>query len=169
VEVIRLLKRFIPDMKVGSIYDIDLDALRQRGIKGIITDLDNTLVGAKEPSATPELLAWLKELDRNGFRVVIVSNNRLPRVEAFAKPLGMPFIHQARKPSNRSFLAALSLLKLPREQVVMVGDQLLTDVLGGKRLGLYTILVKPIAPQDEGLPTRINRQLEKLLAKLIKQ
>lgn len=162
-----MLELFIPKLKVSSIYDISLDTLRDMGIKGMITDLDNTLVGAKEPHATPELLSWLKKLDDYGFRVVIVSNNHLPRVEAFAKPLDMPFIHRARKPRNQSFLTALSLLELPREQVVVVGDQLLTDVFGGNRLGLYTILVKPIALQDEGWPTRINRRLEKLLSKFI--
>lgn len=163
-----MLEKFIPNMKVESIYEIDLVALRRQGIQGIITDLDNTLVGAREPDATPELLEWLAKLDKYGYRVVIVSNNNLPRVERFAKPLGMPFIHAARKPGRRAFRKALELLKLPREQVAVIGDQLMTDVLGGNRMGVYTILVNPVAPNDEGFGTRINRRLEKLLRYVMK-
>lgn len=164
-----MLEKFIPNLKVDSIYEIDLEALRRQGIRGIITDLDNTLVGAREPDAKPELLQWLDKLDKHGYRVVIVSNNNLPRVERFAKPLGMPFIHAARKPGSKAFRKALELLKLPRDQVAVIGDQLMTDVLGGNRMGLYTILVNPVAPNDEGLGTRINRRLEKLLRLVMKQ
>jgi len=164
-----LLDRFIPNMTVDSIYEIDLNALRKQGIQGIITDLDNTLVGAREPDATPELIRWLQQLDEHGFRVVIVSNNHLPRVERFAKPLGMPFVHRAKKPTLAPFRKALSLLNLSHEQVVVIGDQMMTDVYGGNRMGLYTILVKPIAPQDEGLGTRINRRLEKIVRAMMKR
>lgn len=164
-----VLHKFIPDLTADSIFDIDLNALRERGIHGMIMDLDNTLVGAREPDATPELLAWLKQLDEHGFRVVIVSNNNQPRVERFARPLGMPFIHRAKKPTLASFRRALDLLKLPSEQVAMIGDQMMTDVLGGNRMGLYTILVKPIAPDDEGLGTRMNRRLEKIVLALLKR
>lgn len=164
-----LLEKFTPDMTVDSIYEIDLDALLKRGIQGIITDLDNTLVGAREPDATPQLLEWLDRLDKRGFRVVIVSNNHQPRVERFARPLGMPFIHRAKKPIRSPFRRALALLELPREQVAVIGDQMMTDIYGGNRMGLFTILVKPISPQDEGLGTRINRQLEKIVRKLQKR
>lgn len=164
-----LLEKFIPNMEVDSIYDIDLPELRRRGIEGIITDLDNTLVGALEPYATPQLLDWLQELDSHGFRVVIVSNNHLPRVERFAKPLGMPFIHRAKKPKRSPFRKAMELLQLPAEQVAVIGDQMMTDVLGGNRMGLMTILVTPIAPQDEGFGTRINRKLEKLVLAMLKR
>ena len=152
----------MPHAIVRTIYDIDLPQLREQGIRGIITDLDNTLVGAREPLAPPELVDWLQRVKEHGFRVVIVSNNNETRVSRFANPLGIPYIHAARKPANRAFRRALDLLGLKANEAVVVGDQMMTDVLGGKRMGLHTILVSPIAPADEGIMTRINRLLEKI-------
>ncbi|QJC52656.1 YqeG family HAD IIIA-type phosphatase [Paenibacillus albicereus] len=157
-----MFERLVPHMRVKSIYDIDLDLLARKGVKGIITDLDNTLVGSKIPLATPELIAWLDQVRELGFQVVVVSNNHETRVSRFALPLSIPFIHAARKPSTRAFRKALVVLGLEAEQTVVIGDQMMTDVLGGKRMGLYTILVSPIAPLDEGFGTRINRVLERI-------
>jgi HAD superfamily phosphatase (TIGR01668 family) len=157
-----MLKQLVPNLQVSSIYDIDLDALEQQGIKGIITDLDNTLVAAEYPMATPELIRWLDTLQNRGFKVVVVSNNNQTRVSKFADPLNVPYIHRAKKPSNISFKKALKLLGLEREKVVVIGDQMFTDVLGGNRMGLYTILVIPIAIGEEGFFTKINRTMEKI-------
>ena len=79
-----LLKKLIPNLHVNSIYDIDLDALKRQGIKGIITDLDNTLIEWDRPNATPKLLSWLEKLKKEGFLVIIVSNNKHLRVSSFA-------------------------------------------------------------------------------------
>jgi len=157
-----MFERLLPHMRVNTIYDIDLSALKKRGVRGIITDLDNTLVGAREPLATPELVSWLDDVREQGFQVVIVSNNNSTRVAKFAEPLGIAFIHAARKPANKAFRRALEVLKLSAEQTVVIGDQMMTDVLGGNRMGLQTILVRPIAPNDEGIMTRFNRRLEKI-------
>lgn len=156
-----LLRRLVPDLYVDSVYQIDLEALWNAGIRGIITDLDNTLVEADRPNATPRVVAWLKGVQDRGFRVVIVSNNNRTRVATFADPLGVPYIHRARKPMRSAFFKALRMLQLPPHQVVVVGDQLFTDVLGGKRLGFATILVLPLSGK-EGFWTRINRRLERL-------
>ncbi|MGO4109958.1 YqeG family HAD IIIA-type phosphatase [Paenibacillus sp. YAF4_2] len=158
-----MFERLLPHLRVNSVYDIQLDELYKKGVRGIITDLDNTLVGAREPLATPQLTKWLDEVRDFGFKVVIVSNNNKTRVSKFANPLGIPFIHAARKPANKSFNKALSVLGLPVEQTVVLGDQMLTDVLGGNRMGLYTILVTPIAPADEGIMTRVNRRIERFV------
>jgi HAD superfamily phosphatase (TIGR01668 family) len=99
---------------------------------------------------------------RDGFKVVILSNNNLTRVSKFAEPLGIPFIPAARKPMGKSFRRAVRMLELAPEQVVVVGDQMLTDVFGGRRAGLHTILVAPIAPKEEGWATQINRRIEKI-------
>jgi uncharacterized protein len=155
-----LLKKLIPNLHVNSIYDIDLNSLKKQGIKGIITDLDNTLIEWDRPNATPKLLNWLEKLKEEGFRVIIVSNNRHLRVSSFADPLGIPFIHRAKKPSRAPFLNAIRKLELKKEETVVVGDQMFTDVLGGNRMGLYTILVVPVATTD-GLLTRINRRMER--------
>lgn len=156
-----MFRRLLPEQVVRSVFDIDLEALRARGVRGIIADLDNTLAGARTPAASPEMAEWLDRVRRRGFRVVIVSNNRRARVSAFAAPLGIPFISSARKPFSRSFRQAMELMGLSAGEVAVVGDQLLTDVLGGRRLGLHTILVSPIAPREEGLATQINRWIER--------
>jgi hypothetical protein len=164
-----LLKKLVPKLQVNSIYDIDLNGIWQSGIRGIITDLDNTLVGAKDPSATPELLDWLKLVQEAGFKVVIVSNNHRIRVETFAQPLAIPFIFRAKKPTRSPFLRALKLMGLTPRQTMVIGDQMLTDVLGGNRMGLYTVLVQPISRKDESFVTRINRKVEKLALSLLKK
>ncbi|MBN2983250.1 MULTISPECIES: YqeG family HAD IIIA-type phosphatase [Cohnella] len=165
-----MFQRLLPDQIVGTVYDIDLTALHARGIRGIITDLDNTLVSAKTPLATPELAEWLEKVKLAGFRVVVLSNNNLTRVSAFAQPLGIPYVPAARKPAQAAFRKALDMLGLAPEQAVVVGDQMMTDVLGGRRMGLHTILVTPIAPGEEGFGTRINRLIEKIaLSRLTKQ
>jgi len=156
-----MLEWLLPHQVAGTIYDIDFGKLRAEGVAGIICDLDNTLVGARVHAATPELRAWLERVRSLGFKVIIVSNNRRARVSRFAEPLGIPYICSARKPVRASFRKALALLGLSPEQVVVIGDQLLTDVLGARRTGLRVILVKPIAPADESVFTRFNRLIER--------
>ncbi|MDF2722975.1 MAG: family phosphatase [Paenibacillus sp.] len=164
-----MLKKLIPQKNVRSIYDIDIKALWDTGVRGIITDLDNTLVGAKRPLATPELADWLNQVKAIGFQVVVVSNNNEQRVSHFSKPLSLPYIFRAKKPGNGSFRKAMEMMALAPSQIVMVGDQMLTDVLGGNRLGLYTILVQPIARSDEGFFTKINRRIEKIALRWMKR
>lgn len=156
-----MLKRLIPDLFVKSIYDIDYNGLQHRGVKAIITDLDNTLVESDRAEATPDLVDWLGRLQSMGFRVIIVSNNNKTRVAKFARPLNVPYIHAARKPFHTPFRKALTRLETSVEQTVVIGDQLLTDVLGGNLFGLYTILVVPVAEQ-EGFWTKVNRSVEKM-------
>ncbi|MDF2961960.1 MAG: family phosphatase [Paenibacillus sp.] len=158
-----MLNKLHPRLQVNTIYDIDLNALWKQGVRGIITDLDNTLVGAKAPLATPELVDWLKVVGQIGFQVVIVSNNNKLRVTKFAEPLSLPFIYRAKKPTSAAFRKAMLMMNLKPEETAVIGDQMMTDVLGGNRIGLYTILVLPIARADEGFFTKvINRSLEKV-------
>lgn len=164
-----MFEKLRPHQIVRTIYDIDLTELKRRGIRGIITDLDNTLVGARDPLATPKLVQWLDRVRDDGFQVVIVSNNNNGRVSMFAEPLKLPYIPAARKPMNKSFRKALGLMGLTSGQAVVVGDQMLTDVLGGNRMGLHTIMVMPVAPKDEGVLTRVNRLLERIAVRWMKR
>nr|WP_026676379.1 YqeG family HAD IIIA-type phosphatase [Fictibacillus gelatini] len=163
-----MLKQFLPNEHVKSILDISPEKLVEKGIKGIITDLDNTLVEWDRPEATPELIQWFKAIKEKGILITIVSNNTQARVSSFSNPVEIPFIYSARKPMSRAFKQALSDMKLKREEVVVIGDQLLTDVLGGNRLGLHTILVVPVASTD-GIWTRFNRQMERFLLARMKR
>ncbi len=155
-----MLKQFLPDEHVKSILDISPEHLRTKGIKGIITDLDNTLVEWDRPQATPQLVKWFEEIKEHGILVTIVSNNNEGRVKAFADPLEIPFLFKARKPLAGSFNRALSQMNIKKDEAVVIGDQLLTDVLGGNRSGFHTILVVPVA-QTDGLATKFNRFVER--------
>ncbi|WP_416827324.1 YqeG family HAD IIIA-type phosphatase [Ectobacillus polymachus] len=167
-EVVFLLKLFLPNEFVKNVYDISPEKLKQRGVKGIITDLDNTLIEWNRPNATPKLIEWLTSMRENGIKVTIVSNNKEERVKLFSDPLQVPFIHRAKKPFLTAFQRALNTMELKREEVVVIGDQLLTDILGGNRLNLYTILVVPVASSD-GWTTRVNRMIERRIMKSLKR
>jgi uncharacterized protein len=155
-----VLKHFLPDEHVKSILEISPQQLKEKGIKGIITDLDNTLVEWDRPAATPQLVKWFDEMKKHDIRVTIVSNNNEERVKAFSDPLKIPFIFRARKPMVPAFNRALSQMGIKKEETVVIGDQLLTDVLGGNRSGFYTILVVPVA-QTDGFFTKFNRFAER--------
>ncbi|MEH7251390.1 YqeG family HAD IIIA-type phosphatase [Neobacillus niacini] len=155
-----MLKNFLPDEHVKSILDIRPEDLKKRGIKGIITDLDNTLVEWDRPNATPELIKWFEQIKKHNILVTIVSNNNELRVKEFSDPLQIPFIFRARKPMVRAFYQALSKMGIKKEEAVVIGDQLLTDVLGGNRSGFHTILVVPVA-QTDGFFTKFNRFTER--------
>ncbi|WHZ01812.1 YqeG family HAD IIIA-type phosphatase [Neobacillus sp. YX16] len=155
-----MLKKFLPDEHVKSILDIHPEDLKKRGVKGIITDLDNTLVEWDRPNATPELVKWFEQIKKHNILVTIVSNNNEMRVKEFSDPLQIPFIFQARKPMVRAFNKALSQMGIKKEEAVVIGDQLLTDVLGGNRSGFHTILVVPVA-QTDGFFTKFNRFAER--------
>lgn len=155
-----MLKQFLPDQHAKSIFEITPEILKEKGIKGIITDLDNTLVEWDRPNATPRLIQWFEEMKHSNVKITIVSNNNEDRVRSFSDPLNIPFIPAARKPLGRAFNRALEEMGLAKEETVVIGDQLLTDVLGGNRSGFRTILVVPVA-QTDGFMTRFNRKVER--------
>jgi len=159
----------LPRMYVESIYHIDLSELRAQGIDTIISDLDNTLVPWVENKVNPELTAWLDKLKAQGFKVCLVSNALEGRIAHFRAALNVPGLSRANKPSRRAFRQALTLLGSRPETTAMIGDQVFTDVLGGNRLGLFTILVVPLCDRDF-FTTRIVRIFERwLLRPLIPQ
>ncbi|PYZ94217.1 YqeG family HAD IIIA-type phosphatase [Salipaludibacillus keqinensis] len=163
-----MLKKFIPDQYVQSIFDLSIEELKEQGIKGVITDLDNTLVEWDRADATEELVAWFEKLRDSGFQIVIVSNNNEKRVKHFADPHKITFIHSARKPLSRAFKTACDLMNLKREETVVIGDQLLTDILGGNRGGFQTILVVPVTKTD-GILTKFNRRIEQRVFRAMKR
>lgn len=163
-----MLKKFLPNEFVNNVYAITPEHLKNLGIKGIITDLDNTLVEWDRPLATPELTNWFKSMRDAGIKITVVSNNNETRVGKFCAPLGIPFIHRARKPLSVSYKKAYQLLNLKADEVCMIGDQLLTDVFGGNRQGIHTILVVPVASTD-GIWTRFNRMVERRILSSFKK
>ena len=152
----------IPDQSLKDIFEIDVDQLERQGIKGIITDMDNTLVPWSDRAVYPRLADWFSDLKKRDFKLIIVSNNSRDRGGQLARELGIPAIWYAVKPRRRAFLRALALMQLKPGEVAVVGDQILTDVLGGNRIGLFTIHVQPIS-EKEFFWTKLTRKLERIL------
>ncbi|WP_047981430.1 YqeG family HAD IIIA-type phosphatase [Ornithinibacillus contaminans] len=155
-----MLSKFLPNEHVKSVFEIKAELLKEKGIKGIITDLDNTLVAWNVKNATPEVVSWFKSMQDHGIKVTIISNNKEERVKMFSEPLGTPYVFSARKPLKRAFKVAAKQMELKKEEIVVIGDQLLTDVLGGNSAGFYTVLVVPIVQTDEKI-TQFNRRIER--------
>ncbi len=163
-----MLSKFLPNDQVKSIFEITPDYLRERGIKGVITDLDNTLVAWDQPEATPEIIEWFKTMKEEGLQVTIISNNNENRVKYFSNPLDITFISKAKKPMQKAFKRARQSMNLSKDEVVVIGDQLLTDIFGGNRAGLYTVLVVPIV-QTDGVVTKFNRKIERRIMNYFKR
>ena len=153
---------FSPDYYFRSVQDIDLSVLADAGIDTLLMDLDNTLLPRDSNDVPGELREWVRDLADRGFRVCLVSNNWHERVSTVAEELGFELVAKAVKPLPFAFLRALSKLGSTRRSSVVVGDQLFTDVLGGKLLGMRTVLVLPLSTYD--LPhTLMLRKLERLV------
>ena len=128
-----------------NIYEISGAALGRRGIRLLLADLDNTLVPYGVPLPDEKLKGWRDELAAHGVTLFILSNNRHEsRPRTFAQALDVPYIGHAGKPKTASFVKAMEQMGVAPEQTAIVGDQIFTDVLGGNRAGVATILVRPI-------------------------
>jgi len=149
-----------PDLYVRTVHDIDLDALVAEGVDTLLVDLDNTLLPRDTNVVPDELRAWAASLAERGLKVVLVSNNWHERVKTVADELGFALVSKAVKPLPFAFLRALTIAGSSRSRAIVIGDQLFTDVLGGKLLGMRTALVAPLSQTD--LPhTLLLRRLER--------
>ena len=157
-----MLSMFHPDAYISSLTDIRPEYFVKRGIKGLIIDLDNTLLSWKSGTIEPEISGLLQDYTAAGLKICVVSNAFNSRVSDILTPLGIPGVGRARKPRRKPFLKALKILGTDKDETAVVGDQLFTDVFGGNRLGCYTALVKPIC-KTEFVGTRFVRIAEKLV------
>lgn len=149
-----------PSLNVGSIADVDLHDLRNKGYQALMLDLDNTLLPWQSSDVPDTSREWVERAKTLGFKLCIVSNTHNPRrLERIAVDLGIESIARALKPRPYGFNKAAEMLGCESERAVVIGDQVLTDVLGGNRAGMYTVLVKPIHPR-EFFGTKISRVIE---------
>lgn len=156
-------KYFRPDLVLPSVLDLDGALLLKTGIRGLLFDLDNTIVRRDARVLEQPVAQRLRDLMAGGFSLAIVSNNGRARVSSFADELGVPCVSRAVKPLGAGFTRAMRLMGTSGSETAVVGDQIVTDVLGGNLLGLYTILVHPL-PGREFFGTRlVSRPLERLL------
>ena len=156
-----MFERFFPDAYMDSTYVIDFEKLYKEGIRGVIFDIDNTLVphGAPADERAVRLFARLRSI---GLDYCLISNNQLPRVKPFADAVQAKFVEDAHKPSKKNYLKAMELMHVNLDSCIFVGDQIFTDVYGAKRCGMRTILVKPLHPKEE-IQIVLKRYLEKIV------
>ncbi|HUT75212.1 MAG TPA: YqeG family HAD IIIA-type phosphatase [Armatimonadota bacterium] len=158
-----MLKLLRPDMMVEAIWDISVEQLRKLGIAGLIVDLDNTIVDWNRDEVREEVASWMERARAAGIGVCIASNARgKARVCGIAERIGALWLAPAGKPSRRGLRRALEMLGTEVATTALVGDQLFTDVMGGNRLGLFTILVRPLSRRDFPA-TKIMRVLERVV------
>ncbi len=157
-----MLKMLRPDLYVKCISDIDLKALKARGITAVILDLDNTLDSHNTKTPSPCAIAFLDELKTQGFSFCIISNGKQKRVETYLQNLSIPFVARAGKPLKKSYKKALKILNTPPHCTAFIGDQIFTDVWGANRMGLLTVLTEPIE-QFENSFFYIKRFLERFV------
>ena len=150
-----------PDRTADSVYAIDFPKLYGEGIRGIILDIDNTLVPQDAP-ADGRAAALIGQLKEQGFGICLISNNGLSRVKSFADAVGADhFVEKAKKPSQKAFFRALQQLSADRKSTLFIGDQLFTDVWGAKRAGIPCVLVKPLDPKSDTVLISVKRVFEK--------
>jgi len=158
-----------PDMYISSLFHLDPELLIKRNIKTILFDLDNTIVRRDMHQFEPAVEKWLKSLLEMGFSLAVVSNNSPRRVNSLVAHLDIPAVTRAVKPSKRAFKNALNLLGARPENTAVLGDQIFTDILGGNRLRLFTILVNPMDGKEFWATSLLNRRLERFVIRRIKR
>ncbi|MCI8615096.1 YqeG family HAD IIIA-type phosphatase [Parablautia intestinalis] len=154
-----MLERFYPDVYISSTYKIDFDEYYRQGYRGIIFDIDNTLVihGAPADKRSAELI---EKLHNMGFQILFLSNNKEPRVKMFSDAVKGKYIFKAGKPGKKGYLQAMEMLGTDKRTTLFVGDQLFTDVWGARNTGIFSILVQPIDKKEE-IQIVLKRYLEK--------
>ena len=156
-----ILEPFYPKEWLDSTYEIDWEQWKRKGIRGVLFDIDNTLVPHGAP-ADERAIQLFKELRDIGFSCCLVSNNKKKRVAPFASLVGAEYIELAAKPSRRGYERAMERLGTNSGNTVFIGDQLFTDIWGAKNAGLRNILVKPIHPKEE-IQIVLKRYLERIV------
>lgn len=158
-----MFKELYPYEYVDSVFSINFEELYKKGYRGIIFDIDNTLVPHGEDS-TKEIDEFFKNIQNMGFRTLLLSNNGEQRIKRFLKNIDSPYISNAQKPKKTNYLKALEIMNLEKSKVVFIGDQIFTDILGANRSGIPNILVKFIHKENETNFGK-RRALEKLILK----
>lgn len=153
-------KYLIPDYMFGTFEEVTPAFLESIGVRALLIDIDNTLAPYEQPDPDERILDWFQELQKNGIRTALVSNNHAPRVERFNKSLGLIAYPDSGKPGRKTLERAMKELGVTHAETAMLGDQLLTDCFAGKHIGLRAIIVPPIKDKTN-LFFRSKRFLER--------
>ncbi len=157
-----MFSKLKPDYYYKDIFDIDFLYFKEKGYQGIICDIDNTIIPWSDKEPLREVIDWLEELEKMGFSLCLVSNGRKRRVKEISDYLGIPAVGQAAKPTRSAYRQAIKRLGMGKDKILVLGDQIFTDILGGNRVGLKTILVDPM-DKEEFITTKMLRFLEKII------
>lgn len=155
-----MIKKLLPDICVKNVHMLDEDFYEKKNIKGVIFDIDNTLVAHTEPTPPEDVLEYFKKLKDWGVKYAIVSNNSRERVHSFCKDLGVPYYAKALKPRKKYLKKTLGELEIKKEECALVGDQLFTDIFGGNRMGFLSVLVTAVG-EDETSFVSFKRKFER--------
>lgn len=156
--------RYLPDYMSESIFKIDYDTLYDMGYRGLCYDIDNTLTEMHTTDVSDETVALIRSLKDKGFNICIISNAVRRRTDEVSAKLDVKYVHMAFKPSKKGYIRAMSLLGLPCNSCVMIGDQLFTDIKGGKKAGFLTVMTN-ILNKKESVNVRFKRIFEKIIMK----
>lgn len=156
-----------PDYLIFSPFTLTAGMFRSKNIKGIIIDVDNTIISWQDKILSDEVKQWFTELKNNGIVVVLLSNNTNTRIGPIAEQIDVPFVANAKKPSAYGVKKALNILAMEESSILLIGDQLLTDISAGKKTAVKTMLVKPMT--GDMIPTYILRLFEKILLRSYKR
>lgn len=153
---------FRPRYTIDTIYHLDTDVLQQMNVKAVFSDLDNTLLAWNEFETAKKMDELNQRLAKAGIKLVVISNNNAERIGKVLNPYQIDFVAKSRKPLPFAITKKRKQLGLAKDQVMMVGDQLITDIQAGNLAGVESVLVKPLVETDKW-NTRINRFLEKII------
>ncbi len=156
-----MLRLLYPEAECESPYRYDFEKAASDGIRGIIFDIDNTLVPHGAPADEPAI-ALFKRLHLLGFSTCLISNNQEPRVKPFAEKVDAAYVCNAHKPMPENYRKAMEIMHTRPETTLFIGDQLFTDILGANLAGIHTLLVKPIHPKEE-IQIVLKRYLERIV------
>ena len=161
-----MIRKFFPEKYVESVYAIDLEKLKNDKIEAVIFDIDNTLVPYFVPNANARIKKLFLKIKEKGFKVGILSNNKERRVSLFCRDLNIEYFHKAGKPGVKGLGRLIKKLGVKNHKnTVIIGDQVFTDVLCGNRMGIHTILVKPVSKKDD-FGTWLKRGIESFVISL---
>lgn len=155
-----MLSFLLPDKWVDAIEDIDLSQLQSKGIMALIVDVDNTLTPHHQQTVSPEKFQWITQAKSMGFAITLLSNNHPKRIAVVSQSIDCKGIGFAAKPFSRRYRQILKETNLHKTEVAVIGDQLFTDIAGGKIRGFYSIYVEPISKRDI-MYSRFSRVLER--------
>lgn len=158
---------FKPNFKFDKITDITLEFLNKNNISALLLDVDNTLSTHHGEQLGVGVLEWIKQIQKGNIKLLVISNSKRKRVEPFCEKIGLDFVSLALKPLPFGFMKAIKKIGLKSENIAIVGDQLFTDSLGGNFVGIKTILLTPILPEN-GVSFKIRRRIEKEFLKRYK-